>query len=58
MAVTQRSVVGQWWAEAWSQGLEDLTKFGLYLEGTGELWKTCEQGSAWEPELFLIPDKG
>lgn len=57
MAVAQRSEVGQWWAEAWPQGLEGLAKFGLSLEVAGELWKTCEQGSAWEPELFLVLDK-
>lgn len=33
-------------------GPEVLTKFGLYLEGTGEPWKACEQGSVWEPEAL------
>lgn len=32
---------GQWWAEARSQSLEGLVKFGLNLEGTGEPWKAC-----------------
>lgn len=51
-ACPARGTVG---AEARSQGLEGLIEFGLYLEGTGEPWKACQQRSAWKPEAFSGP---
>lgn len=60
MAQKPRAVAGGglWeWAELDHRGLDGL-KFGLYLEGTGEPWKVCKQGSSWKPEAFSGPGQG
>lgn len=57
--VSETPARGGTWAEARSQGLEGLTEFGLYQEGTGEPpRKASKQRSASQPEALSGPTQG